>query len=28
MDLTLLKRRSDYEWEIPLKGAMRVPGVI
>jgi tRNA-splicing ligase RtcB (3'-phosphate/5'-hydroxy nucleic acid ligase) len=28
MDLTLFKRRSDYEWEIPPQGAMRVPGVI
>ena len=28
MDLTLLKRRSEYEWEIPLHGTMRVPGVI
>ncbi len=28
MDLTLLKRRSEYEWEIPLQGTMRVPGVI
>ncbi len=28
MDLTLLKRRSEYEWEIPPQGAMRVPGVI
>jgi len=28
MDLTLFTRRSDYEWEIPQHGAMRVPGVI
>jgi len=28
MDLGLLKRRSEYEWEIPQKGAMRVPAVI
>ena len=28
MDLNLLKRRCDYEWEIPRHGAMRVPGVI
>ena len=28
MDLTLLERRSDYEWEIPQRGAMRVPAVI
>jgi tRNA-splicing ligase RtcB len=28
MDLNLLERRSDYEWEIPQRGAMRVPAVI
>ncbi|MGZ5091079.1 MAG: RtcB family protein [Burkholderiales bacterium] len=28
MDLTLLRRRSDSEWEIPRQGAMRVPAVI
>jgi tRNA-splicing ligase RtcB len=28
MDLGLLKRRSDFEWEIPPQGAMRVPAVI
>jgi len=28
MDLDLLKRRSEYEWEIPQRGAMRVPAVI
>jgi tRNA-splicing ligase RtcB len=28
MDIGLLKRRSDYEWEIPQQGAMRVPAVI
>lgn len=28
MDLQLLKRRSDYEWEIPRQGAMAVPAVI
>ncbi len=28
MDLNLLQRRSDYEWEIPQHGAMRVPAVI
>ena len=28
MDLGLLKRRSDFEWEIPAQGAMRVPAVI
>jgi tRNA-splicing ligase RtcB (3'-phosphate/5'-hydroxy nucleic acid ligase) len=28
MDLELLKRRSENEWEIPQHGAMRVPGVI
>ncbi|MGB8327302.1 MAG: RtcB family protein [Steroidobacteraceae bacterium] len=28
MDLALLKRRSDYEWEIPAHGAMRVPGIL
>ena len=28
MDLSLFKRRSDYAWEIPPQGAMRVPGVI
>jgi len=28
MDRSTLKRRSEYEWEIPPSGAMRVPGVI
>jgi tRNA-splicing ligase RtcB len=28
MELDLFKRRSDYEWEIPQSGAMRVPAVI
>jgi tRNA-splicing ligase RtcB len=28
MDLALLKRRSDYEWEIPAQGAMRVPAIL
>ncbi len=28
MDLSLLERRSDYEWLIPQQGAMRVPAVI
>ncbi|MDA8108591.1 MAG: RtcB family protein [Betaproteobacteria bacterium] len=28
MDLSQLKRRSDFEWEIPQRGAMRVPAVI
>jgi len=28
MDLNLLQRRSDFEWEIAQKGAMRVPAVI
>jgi len=28
MDLSLLKRRSDFEWEISPHGAMRVPGII
>ncbi len=28
MDLNLLHRRGPDEWEIPMRGAMRVPGVI
>jgi tRNA-splicing ligase RtcB len=28
MDLKLLIRRSEYQWEIPQHGAMRVPAVI
>jgi tRNA-splicing ligase RtcB len=28
MDLSLLKRRSEYEWVIEPSGAMRVPGVL
>jgi tRNA-splicing ligase RtcB len=28
MDLNLLERRTDYEWEIPQQGAMRVPATI
>jgi tRNA-splicing ligase RtcB len=28
MDLSRLNRRSAYEWELPRRGPMRVPGVI
>jgi tRNA-splicing ligase RtcB len=28
MDLSQLIRRDVYEWEIPMRGAMRVPGII
>jgi tRNA-splicing ligase RtcB len=28
MDINLLKRRSEYEWEIPQSDAMRVPAMI
>jgi tRNA-splicing ligase RtcB len=28
MDLSLLTRRAQYEWEIPRQGAMRVPAII
>jgi tRNA-splicing ligase RtcB len=28
MDITLFSRRSDYEWEIPRQGAMKVPALI
>jgi len=28
VDLNLFERRSDYAWEIPRQGAMRVPAVI
>ncbi|HVC12386.1 MAG TPA: RtcB family protein [Burkholderiales bacterium] len=28
MDLSLVERRSDYEWQIPQQGAMRVPAVL
>ncbi len=28
MDLNLLERVSEFEWRIPLRGDMRVPGVI
>jgi tRNA-splicing ligase RtcB len=28
MDTSLLKRHSEYAWEIPQQGAMRVPAVI
>lgn len=28
MDLNLLSQISDYEWHIPQKGPMRVPGII
>jgi tRNA-splicing ligase RtcB len=28
MELNLLERRSEFEWEIPRHGAMRVPAVI
>jgi tRNA-splicing ligase RtcB len=28
MDISLFKRRSEYEWEIPAEGEMRVPALI
>ncbi len=28
MDLTLLKRRTEFEWEVPQRGRMRVPGLL
>lgn len=28
MDLTLLEKMNDYEWQIPTHGSMRVPGII
>lgn len=28
MDISQLKARGEYEWELPRRGAMRVPGVI
>jgi tRNA-splicing ligase RtcB len=28
MDINLLNRHSEYEWEIPRQGAMRVPAVV
>jgi tRNA-splicing ligase RtcB len=28
MDMNLFRRRSEYEWEIPAQGTMRVPAVI
>jgi tRNA-splicing ligase RtcB len=28
MDINLLQRRSEHEWEVPQHGAMRVPAVI
>jgi tRNA-splicing ligase RtcB (3'-phosphate/5'-hydroxy nucleic acid ligase) len=28
MDISLFSRRSDYEWEIPRQGAMKVPALI
>jgi tRNA-splicing ligase RtcB len=28
MELTLFSRRSEYEWQIPAQGSMRVPAVI
>lgn len=28
MELSRLKRRSDFEWELPRRGGMRVPAVI
>ncbi len=28
MDIALLRRRSEYEWEIPAQGDMRVPAAI
>jgi tRNA-splicing ligase RtcB len=27
MDISRLRRRSDFEWELPVAGRMRVPGV-
>ena len=28
MDLALLRRRREYEWEIPQRGEMRVPAIV
>jgi len=28
MNISRLKRRGNYEWELPAAGRMRVPGVI
>lgn len=28
MELTLLEKINDFAWEIPMRGAMRVPGII
>lgn len=28
MDLTQLERHGDFTWQLPRRGAMRVPGVI
>ena len=28
MDLSQLKQRGEFDWELPMAGAMRVPGVI
>ena len=28
MDLSLLKRRSEFEWLIEPRGKMRVPGLV
>ncbi|HKZ79064.1 MAG TPA: RtcB family protein [Pyrinomonadaceae bacterium] len=28
MDTSILKRKSDFEWEIPRTGRMKVPGII
>ena len=28
MDLNLLQRQSEFAWEIPRHGAMRVPGIL
>ena len=28
MDLNLLERQSEFAWEIPQRGAMRVPGIL
>jgi len=28
MDLNLLQRQSEFAWEIPQRGAMRVPGIL
>ena len=28
MDLSRLHQRGEYEWEIPMRGTMRAPGII